>query len=61
MNSPYNLIARREVDRTGSLKIGYPTKELAVAAANIVRCRWPVVTVTAPDGSLVLQFEDNPA
>ena len=59
MNSPYNLIARRAPDRAGSLKIGYPTKELAIAAVNIVRCQWPVVTVTAPDGSLVLHCENH--
>jgi hypothetical protein len=59
MNSPYKLIASRAPDRTGTLKIGYPTKELAIAAVNIVRCQWSVVTVTAPDGSLLLHFENN--
>jgi len=58
MDNPFHLIAQRASEQAGFLKIGYPTKELAIAAANIVRCQWPVVTVTAPDGSLILQFEN---
>jgi hypothetical protein len=58
MNSAFHLIAQRAPDQAGVLKIGYPTKELAIAAVNIVCCQWPVVTVTAPDGSLVLQYEN---
>jgi hypothetical protein len=61
MNSPFHLTAERTLDQSGFLKIGYPTKELAIAAANIVRCQWPVVTITAPDGSLVLRLEDHQA
>ena len=58
MNSAFHLVARRATDKAGALTIGYPTKELAIAAVNIVRCQWPIVTVTAPDGSLVLQYEN---
>jgi hypothetical protein len=59
MNPTYVLIAKRDPDRRGGLQIGYPTKEHAIAAVNIIRHVWSVVTVTAPDGSLVLQFESN--
>ena len=57
MDPAYLLVAKREHDRAGSLKIGYPTKEHAIAAVDAIRHLWNIVTVTAPDGSLVLHFE----
>jgi len=59
MNSPYLLIAKRDPDRSSGLKIGYPTKQHAIAAVDAIRHLWPVVTITAPDGSLVLHFENS--
>jgi len=61
MKPAYVLVAKRDPDRLGGLKIGYPTKGHAIAAVNIIRHRWSVVTVTAPDGSLVLQLESTRA
>lgn len=61
MDPGYLLIAKRDPDRSGGLKIGYPTREHAVAAADIIRQLWTVVTVTAPDGSVVLQVESDRA
>ena len=57
MNPAYLLIAKRAPDRTGGLKIGYPTKEHAIAAVDDIRHLWAIITVTAPDGSLVLHLE----
>jgi hypothetical protein len=57
MTPAYHLIARRDPDRADGLKIGYPTKEHAIAAVDIIRHLWAVITVTAPDGSLVLHLE----
>lgn len=56
MNSAYLLVAKRDPDRLGGLKIGYPTKEHAIAAVDVIRHLWGIITVTAPDGSLVLHF-----
>lgn len=61
MDPAYLLIAKRDPDRSGGLKIGYPTEEHAVAAADIIRQLWAIVTVTAPDGSVVLQFQSDRA
>jgi hypothetical protein len=57
MNPAYLLVAKRDPDRAGGLKIGYPTKEHAIAAVDIIRHLWDVITVTAPDGTLVLHLE----
>lgn len=57
MTPAYLLIATRAPDRSAGLKIGYPTKEHAIAAADIVGQSWSSVTVTAPDGSLILQLD----
>jgi hypothetical protein len=59
MNPAYLLTAKRDPERPAGLKIGYPTKEHAIAAADVMRYSWSSVTVTAPDGSLVLQLENN--
>jgi len=61
MAPAYLLIAKRDPDRTGGLKIGYPTKEHAIAAVDAMRQLWDVITITAPDGSLVLHFESSQA
>jgi hypothetical protein len=61
MDPAYLLVAKRHPDRAGGLKIGYPTKEHAIAAVDVIRHLWGVITVTAPDGSLVLRLESPPA
>ena len=58
MDTPYLLTAKRDPDRSGGLKIGYPTKQHAIAAVDAIAQLWSVVTITAPDGSLVLHFEN---
>lgn len=52
--SDFTLYAKRNPEGPPSLTIAYPSREYAVAAAGIIRDRWPVVTVIAPDGSIVL-------
>jgi hypothetical protein len=59
MSPAYLLTARRDPERSGGLKIRYPTKELALAAVDTIRHLWSSVTVTAPDGALVLQLENS--
>jgi hypothetical protein len=57
MDSLFVLTATRDFPRSGSLTIGYPSKELALSAAAIIRHLWATVMVTAPDGSLLMQLE----
>ena len=57
MDGQFVLTAKRDFPRTGGLTIGYPSKELALAAAEIIRHLWATVRITAPDGSLLLQWE----
>ena len=59
MDSPYLLIAKRDPDRSARLKIGYPTKQHAIAAVDAIAQLWSVITITAPDGSLILHFENS--
>ena len=61
MHSAYLLIAKRDPDLSGGLKLRYPTKEHAIAAADTIRQLWAVITVTAPDGSLVLHLQSGEA
>ena len=61
MKSPYLLIAKRDPDLSSGLKIGYPTKQHAIAAVDAIAPLWSVVTITGPDGSLVLHFENSQA
>jgi hypothetical protein len=61
MEQAYILTATRGVDGPRGLTLGYPTKEFAVTAANVIRHLWSTIIVTAPDGSLVLQLESNDA
>jgi hypothetical protein len=55
METLYTLHAEREP--SGRLRIGYPSEELAVAAAEVIFHLWESITITAPDGSLVLKME----
>jgi hypothetical protein len=57
MDGQFVLTAKRDSPRTGGLTIGYPSKELALAAAEIIRHLSATVRITAPDGSLLLQWE----
>jgi len=61
MDVNYVLTAKRVLDGPSGLNIEYPTKEHAIAAAEIVRHSWSIVMITAPDGSLIAQFEETEA
>ena len=52
MDDVYTLRAEREP--TGRLTIAYPSKDLAVAAAEVISHLWETITITGPDGTLVL-------
>ena len=53
MDASYTLRAKRDPSRDGGLVIAYPSKELALAAAEVIRDLWAFVTITGPDGVLV--------
>ncbi len=59
--SEFTLKAKRNRADPPSLTIAYPTQQYAFAAAEIFRDRWPVVTITGPDGSIVLDVEKDVA
>jgi hypothetical protein len=53
MDASYTVRAKRDPSRDGGLTIAYPSKELALAAAEVIRDLWAFVTITGPDGVLV--------
>ena len=55
MDALYTLFARRRPDVTDGLKVRYPSKELALAAAAVIKDQWPVVSVFGPDGDLLME------
>lgn len=53
MNATYTVTAKRDASRTEVLTLWYETRELALAAAVTIRNQGSIVSVTAPDGSVV--------
>jgi hypothetical protein len=53
----YTLYAERQP--AGQLTIGYSNKEHALAAAEVIGLVWKSITITGPDGSLVLKLESS--
>ena len=59
MSTTYTLLAERHP--AGKLTIGYPSRELAVTAAEVIAHLWETITITGPDGSLVLKLDKGHA
>ena len=59
MDEFYTLKATRDPDRPVTLTIRYPTKDLALAAATVIRDQGATVTVIGPDGFCLLGEHRN--
>jgi hypothetical protein len=59
MNELYTLKAKRDPTRPETLTIRYPTKDLALAAATIIRNQGATVTVIGPGGLCLVEEHKN--
>ena len=53
MSEAFVLTAKRSLIGPPALTVAYPSKDLAISAAEVFKLRWPVVTITAPNGALI--------
>ena len=59
MEKLYTLTARRAPDRPNALVVRYSNRELALAAAAIIRDQGAVVTVIGPDGDCLMDANQD--
>ena len=57
MSETFVLTAKRSLMGPQALTVAYPSKDLALSAAEIFKLSWPIITITAPDGATIEHAE----